>query len=132
MRLLLAEDNAVNRRVAEVMLRNLGYSADVVDDGKAALAALRRTPYDVVLMDVQMPVMDGLEATRRLRRELPPEAQPWVLALTASALVEDRDQCAAAGMDDYLAKPVHSQDLAAALARAPRRPAALESTAPPA
>jgi signal transduction histidine kinase/CheY-like chemotaxis protein/HPt (histidine-containing phosphotransfer) domain-containing protein len=118
LRVLLAEDNVVNQRVAVLLLERLGYRADVVGNGQEALDALVRRPYDVVLMDVQMPVLDGLEATRRLRRELPAERQPRVVAMTANAMAEDRDQCLAAGMDDYLAKPVRREELAAALSRA--------------
>jgi len=122
LRVLLAEDNPVNLKVAEMMLRRLGYSADTAGNGEEALAAFAAAPYDVVLMDVQMPVLDGLAATRRLRREFPAAQQPWVVALTASALVEDREDCAEAGMDDYLSKPVRAEDLAAALERVPQRP----------
>jgi DNA-binding response OmpR family regulator len=84
----------------------------------------------VVLMDVQMPELDGLEATRRLRAELPPHRQPWVVAMTASALAEDRDRCAAAGMDDYLAKPVRREELAAALAHVAVRPIRQDANRP--
>jgi signal transduction histidine kinase/CheY-like chemotaxis protein/HPt (histidine-containing phosphotransfer) domain-containing protein len=118
LRVLLAEDNVVNQRVATLLLERLGYRADVVSDGLEALEALTRLPYDVVLMDVQMPVLDGLEATRRLRAELPADRQPRVIAMTANAMAEDREQCLAAGMDDYLAKPVRRDELAAALSRA--------------
>ena len=118
LRVLLAEDNAVNQRVAVLMLERLGVRPDVAATGEEALQALRERPYDVVLMDVQMPVMDGLEATRRLRAELPAERQPRVVAMTANALAEDREECLAAGMDDYLAKPVRREELAAALSRA--------------
>ncbi|MCW2679079.1 MAG: response regulator [Frankiales bacterium] len=117
LRVLLAEDNVVNQRVAVLMLERLGYRADVVGNGEEALAAVTQRRYDVVLMDVQMPVLDGLQATRRLRAELPPEHQPRVVAMTANALAEDREQCLAAGMDDYLAKPVRRDELAAALSR---------------
>jgi len=118
LRILLADDNVVNQRVAVLMLERLGYRADVAADGQEALDALGRTPYDVVLMDVQMPQLDGPEATRRLRAELPPHRQPWVVAMTASALAEDRERCRAAGMDDYLTKPVRREELADALAHA--------------
>ncbi len=117
LRVLLAEDNVVNQRVAVLLLERLGYRADVVGNGVEALAALAERPYDVVLMDVQMPVMDGLQATRRLRAELPADRQPRVVAMTANAMAEDREQCLAAGMDDYLAKPVRRDELAAALSR---------------
>ena len=118
LRVLLAEDNVVNQRVAVLLLERLGHRADVVGNGEEALAALAARPYDVVFMDVQMPVMDGLEATRRLRRQLPTSRQPRVVAMTANAMAEDRERCLAAGMDDYLAKPVRREQLAAALGRA--------------
>ncbi|MFG1926815.1 response regulator [Cryptosporangium sp. NPDC048952] len=106
LRILLVEDNPVNQRVAQLLLGQLGYRADTVENGAEALRAVHRTPYDLVLMDVQMPVMDGLEATRRIRAELFDARQPQIVAMTASVLVEDRNACRAAGMDDYLAKPV--------------------------
>ena len=118
LRVLVAEDNVVNQRVAVLLLERLGYRGDVVGNGEEALAALALRPYDVVLMDVQMPVLDGLAATRRLRAELPADRQPRVVAMTANALAEDREQCLAAGMDDYLAKPVRRDELAAALSGA--------------
>ena len=120
LRVLLAEDNVVNQRVALLMLDRLGYRADVAANGLEVLQAVARTPYDVVLMDVQMPELDGLGATGRLRAEVAPDRQPWIIAMTASALAEDRERCLAAGMDDFLSKPVRREDLAAALARAAR------------
>ena len=117
LRVLLAEDNVVNQRVATLLLERLGYRPDVVGNGEEALEAVASRPYDVVLMDVQMPVMDGLEATRRVRA-LPAVRQPRIVAMTANAMAEDREACLAAGMDDYLAKPVRREDLASALARA--------------
>ncbi|MCW2498575.1 MAG: signal transduction histidine kinase [Frankiales bacterium] len=118
LRVLLAEDNVVNQKVASLLLQRLGQDPRVVSTGEEAVAALLAEPFDVVLMDVHMPVLDGLEATRRIRAELPPERQPRIVAMTANALVEDREACFAAGMDDYLAKPVRSEQLAAALVRA--------------
>lgn len=118
LRLLVAEDNEVNRKVAGLMLGRLGQRPDIVANGQEALEAVRRTAYDLVLMDVQMPVMDGLEATRRIRAELPPERQPRIVAMTANALVEHQAQSIEAGMDDHLAKPVRTEDLVAVLARA--------------
>ncbi|GAA2338163.1 hybrid sensor histidine kinase/response regulator [Dactylosporangium salmoneum] len=115
LRILVAEDNQVNQTVATMMLAKLGHRADVAANGAEAVEAVRRVRYDVVLMDVQMPVLDGLDATRRIRAELPAGAQPHIVALTASALIEDRAACEAAGMDDYLTKPVRPADLAAAL-----------------
>ena len=120
LRVLAAEDNAVNQRVVARLLRQLGADVDLVENGAQALQALHRAaaearPYDVVLMDVQMPVMDGHQATRRLRDELPAEAQPWVIALTANAMAGDREACLDAGADDYLAKPLRRDALEAAL-----------------
>ncbi len=106
LRILVAEDNEVNRKVAGLMLGRLGQRPDIVGNGQEALEAVRRSTYDLVLMDVQMPVMDGLEATRRIRAELPPEHQPRIVAMTANALVEHESQSLEAGMDDHLTKPV--------------------------
>ena len=118
LRVLLAEDNVVNQRVALLMLDRLGYRADTAANGLEAVEALRSTPYDVVLMDVQMPELDGLGATERIRAEVAPERQPRIIAMTASALVEDQERCLAAGMDDFLSKPVRREELAATLQRA--------------
>ena len=120
LRVLLAEDNAVNQRVATLLLDKLGHRTDVVGNGLEAVTALRERSYDVVLMDVQMPVMDGLEATRLIRAELPSERQPRIIAMTANAMIEDREFAHEAGMDDYLAKPVRPEELRAALARTKR------------
>jgi signal transduction histidine kinase/DNA-binding response OmpR family regulator len=120
LRLLLAEDNPVNQRVAVLILERLGQRPVVVSNGQEALEAVRSAPYDLVLMDVQMPVMDGHEATRRIRAELPAARQPRIVAMTANALVDDRDASLAAGMDDHLAKPVRAEDLVAVLARVRR------------
>jgi CheY-like chemotaxis protein len=93
----------------------LGMAVDIVENGSSALDAVRRIRYDVILMDMHMPVMDGLEATRRIRAELPAESQPRIIALTASVTAQDRTACAEAGMDGYLAKPVRAVELSAAL-----------------
>jgi CheY-like chemotaxis protein/HPt (histidine-containing phosphotransfer) domain-containing protein len=124
---LLAEDNSVNQKVAETMLARLGYRIDIVGNGSEAVDAVKRQPYDVVLMDLHMPVVDGLEATCRIQRlfrgsslqpkELQP-SRPYIVALTASALEEERQRCFAAGMDDYVSKPVTLDRLTAALLRA--------------
>jgi CheY-like chemotaxis protein/HPt (histidine-containing phosphotransfer) domain-containing protein len=118
LRILLAEDNAMNQKVALRLLERLGYRADVVWNGVEALAALERQHYDVVLMDVQMPELDGLDASRRICERWPPENRPRIIAMTANALPEDREACFAAGMNDYVAKPIRGDELAAALDRA--------------
>jgi PAS domain S-box-containing protein len=118
-RVLLAEDNVVNQKVALLMLRKLGYRADIAGNGLEVIEAVRRQPYDVILMDVQMPEMDGLEASRRIHAMLAGKGDaPWIIALTANAMQGDRELCEAAGMDDYLSKPFKTEDLAAALERA--------------
>jgi len=117
LRVLVAEDNPVNQRVALMVLSRMGYRPDVAGNGSEVLAALRARPYDLVLMDVRMPEMDGLTATKRIRAELPPERQPFIVAMTANAMAEDRETCRAAGMDDFLAKPVRVVELARVLRR---------------
>ncbi len=114
LRVLLAEDNPVNQKVALKQLESLGFTADVAANGQEALEMTLRFAYDVVLMDCQMPVLDGFDATRRLHelhREGRLRQRPIVVALTANAMKEDREKCLAAGMDDYLSKPVHKEDL---------------------
>jgi CheY-like chemotaxis protein/HPt (histidine-containing phosphotransfer) domain-containing protein len=125
LRVLLVEDNAVNQRVALRLLEKLGHRASSAATGLEALEALRRRPYDVVLMDVEMPEMDGLEASRHIHREWPPDERPQIIAMTANAMQGYRDICLAAGMDDYLTKPIHMDDLAKALNRCAPRPAVL-------
>lgn len=120
LRILLAEDTAVNQKVALLMLQRMGYRADVAGNGLEALEALRRQPYDVVLMDVQMPNMDGLEATRQIRvtqEDKPLQPTPWIIAMTANAMSGDREVCLRAGMNDYITKPIQIQELAQALSR---------------
>ncbi len=118
-RILVAEDNPVNQKVALHMLARLGYHADMVANGLEAIEAARRQPYDVILMDVQMPELDGLEATRRMRSAPQPgHPRPWIVALTANAMQGDREMCLASGMDDYISKPLKHPELAAALDRA--------------
>jgi PAS domain S-box-containing protein len=115
MRVLLAEDNAVNQRMGRIMLEKLGHLVDVVGNGQEAAEAVLTVPYDVVFMDVEMPLMDGLEGTRVIRRRVAADWQPQIVALTAGALDEQRQACLDAGMDDFLTKPVRLADLDTAL-----------------
>ena len=115
LRILLAEDNAVNQMVALRMLERLGYQADTAANGKEVLAALKSRSYDIVLMDVQMPEMDGLEAARLIRSEK--VDQPYIIAMTAHAMKGDREVCLEAGMNDYVSKPVRMEELRAAILR---------------
>jgi CheY-like chemotaxis protein len=115
LRILLAEDNAVNQKLALRMFERMGYRVDVAGNGLEVLQALQRQTYDVVFMDVQMPEMDGMEATRHIRADHPGEIRPRIIAMTANAMREDREACLAAGMDDYLAKPIRVNELIRAL-----------------
>ena len=117
LRILVVEDNAVNQQLALLLLQKVGYRADVAANGVEALEALERQPYDVVLMDVEMPEMDGLEATRQIRRMAPVEPRPRIIAVTAKALQGERELCLRAGMDDYLTKPIRLHELIEALRR---------------
>ncbi len=119
LRILLAEDNPTNQVLTLAMLDRLGYRADVAGNGVEVLKTLQRQFYDVILMDVQMPGMDGLEATREVRRSFNPVYQPRIIALTADAMKEDRERCLAAGMDDYVSKPIQVNELISALNRTP-------------
>ena len=121
-RILIAEDNPVNQKVTLLLLRNLGYAADVVCNGREVLSALKKKKYKLVLMDAQMPELDGVAATRRIREgqmngdpAFPPNLT--IVAMTANAMTGDREICIAAGMDDYLAKPVKPNDLKKMLER---------------
>ncbi len=115
--ILLAEDNLTNQKVALRMLKRLGYGGDVAVNGLEAVKAVHEKSYDVILMDVQMPEMDGLEAARRIRMDLAAPDQPYIIAMTAAALPEDREKCIEAGMNDFVAKPARLEDLAQALKR---------------
>ncbi len=114
-RVLLVEDNVVNQRVALGLLGQFGIRADVATNGREAVAAVEAHPYDIVLMDLHMPEMNGADATRLIRSRIPADRQPVVMALTASVLQQDRELCAAAGMNDFLTKPIRSDQLQARL-----------------
>jgi len=122
LRILLAEDNTVNQKLALRLLLQMGYRADVAANGLEAIEAIQRQAYDVVLMDVQMPELDGLEASRQINQRWPRAARPRIIAMTANAMQGDREMCLAAGMDDYIAKPIRVEELVGALSRSqPRR-----------
>jgi CheY-like chemotaxis protein len=122
LRILLAEDNVVNQKLALRLLQQMGYRADVASNGIEAIECVARQPYDVVLMDVQMPEMDGLEAARRIVARWPSSAQrPRIVAMTANAMQGDREECLAAGMDDYATKPIRVEALVQALLAAQPR-----------
>jgi len=118
LRILLAEDNVINQKVGLLMLMKLGYRADVAANGLEVLKATSERAYDVILMDLQMPEMDGIEATKRLRIPGTVANRPRIIAVTANVLQSDRDNCIAAGMDEFISKPMKVEDLAAALSRA--------------
>jgi CheY-like chemotaxis protein len=116
LRILLAEDNLINQKVAVRLLERMGYRPDLASNGIEALEAVHRQTYDVILMDVQMPEMDGIEAARRIVQA---EKHPRLIALTANVLESDRVECMAAGMDDFLEKPLDLVHLERALSRCP-------------
>jgi len=119
LRVLLAEDNLVNQKLALRLLQQMGYRADVASNGIEAIEAIERQRYDVILMDVQMPEMDGLEASRQIVRRW--TERPRIVAMTANAMQGDREECLEAGMDDYVTKPIRVDVLAQALMNTPRR-----------
>ena len=120
-RLLVADDNKVNRLLLTRNLELLGHTVASAENGRVALEMLRRERFDVVLMDVQMPEMDGLEASRRINARFGPNARPRIVAMTANAMAGDREMCLAAGMDDYLTKPIRVERLVEALANTSAR-----------
>jgi CheY-like chemotaxis protein len=136
-RVLVAEDNAVNQRIAALMLGQLGIRPDLAVNGREAVAMSRQAPYDLILMDCQMPEMDGFEAAREIRNQERPERDVVIVAMTAEAMAGARERCLRAGMNDYIAKPVRRADLIAVLRKwiltgkqagalsPPREPAAL-------
>jgi two-component system sensor histidine kinase/response regulator len=134
--ILVAEDNIVNQKVTLLQLRKLGYTADIVPNGRDAVTAVRSKPYSLVLMDAQMPELDGIAATREIRAAqaaglpgFPRELR--IIAMTANAMVGDREACLEAGMDDYLSKPVRPEDLRTVLERhLPRETVTVGSTSP--
>jgi CheY-like chemotaxis protein len=113
--ILLAEDNPINQIVASSILDEMAYKVDLAESGLEVLQAMRKKAYDVILMDMQMPDMDGLEATRRIRADFPPDQQPIIIAMTANAMEGDRQECLQAGMNDYISKPVLPEAVETAL-----------------
>jgi CheY-like chemotaxis protein len=123
LRLLLADDNPINQKVGSSVLSKLGYRADLANNGLEVIKALEQKVYDVLFLDVQMPEMDGLEAARQICQRWPAEKRPCIIAMTGNALMGDREKCIAAGMDDYISKPVRISELQSALEKwGPLRP----------
>ena len=115
--MLLVEDNPVNQTVAQFMLKQLGYEFMIANNGVEAIEALRAADYDLVLMDIEMPIMDGISAAQAIRTEWQTPKHPYIIALTAYAMAGDRERCLNAGMQDYITKPLRMQDLQTALQR---------------
>jgi CheY-like chemotaxis protein/nitrogen-specific signal transduction histidine kinase len=121
LRILLAEDNTVNQQVALLLLKKFGYRADVVSNGEEVLKALENADYDVILMDVEMPEMDGLSATRLIRERSSRWTSPWIIAVTAYSMLGDREKCLEIGMNDYISKPIRINELKEALENATKQ-----------
>ncbi len=117
-RILLADDNPVNQRVGSLLLSKLGFSCDLAADGQEALDALHQTPYDILFLDIQMPRLDGYETARKIHETFDTQARPWIIAMTAHAMQGDQEKCLAAGMDDYLSKPITLRAIKSAMERA--------------
>ncbi len=115
LRILIVDDNAVNQKVLLLMLTHLGYTADMVTNGKEAIQALEGQPYDLVFMDIQMPILDGLRAAQTIRQNSTNNEHPYIIAITAYADRFDRETCINAGMNDYLSKPATLDDIRAAI-----------------
>src|SRR5258708_33289991 len=121
LRILVVEDNAINQRLALRFLDQLGYRSDLANNGLEAVEAVKRQTYDVILMDVQMPEMDGYEATREIHRRCAPGKAPYIIALTAHSMKGDQEKCLENGMDDYISKPVRASHIEETLLRAVSR-----------
>jgi len=113
----LAEDNVVNQKVARTMLKKLGYETEVANNGLEVLEMLNTKTYDLIFMDMQMPEMDGVTATIRIRQDFPPNCQPLVVAMTANAMADSMQECFMAGMDDFMSKPVRKDELMRLIAK---------------
>jgi CheY-like chemotaxis protein len=117
LRLLLADDNRVNQRVGTAFLEKMGYRVEVAANGLEVLQALERQCFDLIFLDVHMPQMDGYETARQLRQKWPGDERPFVIAMTGNTMEGDRELCLAAGMDDYISKPIRHKELEAILLR---------------
>ncbi len=121
LRVLIVDDNEVNRKVLQSMLSHLGYRADMVTNGQEAIQALKEQPYDLVFMDIQMPIMDGLRAAQTIRQNLADKDYPYIIAITAYADRFDKETCIHAGMNDYLSKPATLDDIREAIQSAQKQ-----------
>ncbi|MEA5490238.1 MULTISPECIES: response regulator [Pseudanabaena] len=117
LQILIAEDNLVNQKVAARLFQKLGYIVDIANNGLEVIEMLRSRTYDLIFMDIQMPIMDGLEATAKILEEWNFAVRPRIIAMTANAMPSDREECLAAGMDDFLSKPIQIEKLIAAIKR---------------